>query len=131
MRKLNTLIAPALVAALALGAASPTLAQGYPGRDYPAHDQRDRGNFDRGRVEQVRSQINQLQEAVNRNDYRNRISEREARALRNDVRDLRYQFRDFARDGLSNWEFRKLEARIDNIRFRLRGERQDHNNHRM
>ncbi|MEO7915251.1 MAG: hypothetical protein ABJA20_16775 [Novosphingobium sp.] len=137
MRKLNTFIAPAMFAVMALGAASPSMAQGYPGRDYPG--QHDRGQYDRhndrhndrGRVNQVRAQIDQLQMAVNRNDDRDRISEREARGLRNEVRNLRFQFRDFSRDGLSNWEYRKLEDRIDNIRTRLHGERRDRNDHRM
>ncbi len=136
MRKLNTFIAPAMFAVMALGAASPSLAQGYPGRDYPERGQYDRGQYDRGqndrgRVNQVRAQIDQLQMAVNRNDNRDRISEREARGLRNDVRSLQIQFRSFARDGLSYREYRTLENRIENIRSRLRSERRDRDNHRM
>jgi TolA-binding protein len=141
MRKLNTIIAPAMFAVMALSAATPSLAQGYPGRDYPAHSQNDRGQYDRGhndrgyndrgRVNQVRAQIDQLQMAVNRSDNRDRISEREARGLRNDVRSLQIQFRRFARDGLSNREYRTLENRIENIRARLHLERRDRNDHRM
>lgn len=113
MKKLNKIAAPALLAALVLGAASPAMAQRTPYR-----------------ADQIRAQINELDRRINRNDNRNRISEREARGLRNDVRRLQSDFRAFNRNGLNNAEMRSLNTRIDNIRTRLRIERRDWDNRR-
>ena len=113
MLKLKTIAAPALAAAMLIGAVSPAMAQRTPYR-----------------ADQIRAQINELQRRVDRSDYRNRISEREARGLRNDVRDLQATFRAYNRNGLNNAEMRTLNHRIDNIRARLRIERRDWNNRR-
>ena len=118
MRTITRTLAPALMAALALGIATPSFA-------HPM-----RGDRDSGRTEEVRNQIDDLARTVNRNDNHDRISEREARGLREDVRSLRMQFRAFNRDGLSNWEYRRLEQRIEVIRHRLHGER-DRDGHRF
>jgi len=137
MRKLNPIITPIMVAAMALGAASPVLAHES---DRAYHEQDNRGRTDRGRwddghrtparAEAMRSQIDQLQQAVTRNDWRNRISEREAAGLRRDVWRLREDFRRANRDGLSDREFRGLQGRIDTIRSRLHMERHDDNGYR-
>jgi septal ring factor EnvC (AmiA/AmiB activator) len=108
MRSIKTLILPALAAALALGAVSPAMAWGTPMR-----------------ADTIRQQINELQRDVNRNDNRDRISEREAAGLRRDVAGLQNQFRAFNRDGLSGGEMRILGNRIQNIRSRLHDERRD------
>ena len=118
MTKLIKTFAPAIMAALALAAAVP--AQARPGPDHPTPE----------RTESIRHQIAQLQERVGRNHRRDRISEREAGGLRSDIRRLRNQFQDFNRDGLSNREFRILQNRIDQIRARLRIERNDRDHHR-
>lgn len=113
MRKLNKIAAPALLAALVLGAASPAMAQRTPYR-----------------ADQIRNQISELERRVARSDRRDRISEREAAGLRRDVRDLRYQFQRYNRNGLDRVEMRTLNNRIDNIRMRLRIERRDWDNRR-
>lgn len=110
MPKLTRIIAPALIATMALGAAMP--AQAYT----PA------------RAHAIRGEIVDLQRAVDRLDGRYRISEREAFALRRDVRQLNDQFRFFNRNGLSNAEYRALERRISAVRAKLRHERHDRNN---
>lgn len=115
MRKLNKIAAPALLAALALGAGSPAMAQ--------HRDHQWNGN-------QIRAQINELERRVERNDGRNRISPREAQGLRRDIRALRNQYQAFNRNGLDRGEIRTLNTRIDNIRTRLRIERRDWDNRR-
>jgi len=117
MRKLTKIIAPALIAVAAVGTAGAASAQPYK-HHTPA------------RAEAVRTQIAMLEQRVNRADNRDRISEREANALRRDVRNLRYQFRDYNRNGLDNREFSVLRGRIDQIRTRLRMERFDWNGRR-
>jgi len=113
MRKLSKLLAPALLASLAVGAAVPASAAPTPYRS-----------------DAIRNQIAELQRRVERNDRRDRISEREARGLRQDVYRLRDQFRAYNRNGLSRSEYRILTQRIDNIRMRLHIERRDWDNHR-
>ena len=114
MFKLKSVLIPAAAAALAFGA---TAAQAQMG-------------WAPGRPNMIRNQIEELDRRVDRADSRDRISEREAAGLRRDVRNLRYQFRDFRRDGLTRWEWRTLQRRIDNIRQRLRIERRDWDNRR-
>ena len=118
MIKLNTIAAPALLAALALGAASPAMAQMGPGRT-PL------------RADQIRAQIANLEMRIDRNQWgRGRISPREAAGLRNDIRNLRATFRAYNRNGLDRREMGVLNARIDNIRTRLHIEARDWNNRR-
>jgi septal ring factor EnvC (AmiA/AmiB activator) len=114
MRKLTKFVAPALFAALTLGAVTPALAQHRTPQ----------------RTDQIRAQISELQQRVNRNDRRDRISQRESVALRRDVANLQATFRSYNRNGLNNAELRTLNARIDNIRTRLHIERRDWNNRR-
>lgn len=109
--------AKTLIAAVALAAslaAAPAMAAGTPHR-----------------AEAIRHQIDSLQRDVNRNDNRDRISEREAAALRRDVDSLQGQFRAFNRGGLDNREMVALERRIHTIRGRLQVERHDRDHHRM
>lgn len=120
MKKLNKIAAPALLAALALGAASPAMAQNRHYNDHRTPV----------RADQIRAQINWLQTRIDRRDNRDRISEREARALRNDVRNLQATFRAYNRNGLDRREMATLNGRIDNIRTRLHIESRDWNNRR-
>lgn len=144
MRSLTKIVASALVAATALSAALPAQAQAYPRHDdrYD-HDRHDRdGRYDRydrdSRYDDryyrgargIAAQIEELQRRVERNDGRDRISEREAAALRNAVYRLRQQYRDYARNGLSPRETQVLQARIVDLRQRLRYERRDNDGRR-
>lgn len=119
MRKLTKIIVPALAAIAAVGTAGAASAQPYPyHHNTPA------------RAEAIRSQLSQLEQRVNRNDNRDRISEREAAGLRREVRDIRDQFRAFNRNGLDNREFRTLQVRIDRAKARLHIERNDRDGRR-
>lgn len=123
MRKLTRIFVPALVAASILGGAATANAQPYP-----------QDRFDRhatpARAETIRSQIDDLQRRVERNDRRDNISAREAQGLRRDIWSVREQFRNFNRDGLNDREYQILQHRIDNIRGRLHIERNDNNGRR-
>ena len=119
MHKLTRIIAPAIMATLAVSVAIPAQARPSYGHATP------------GRAEAIRNQIEDLQQRVNRNDRRDRVSAREAAGLRTDVRRLREQFRDYNRNGLSDSEYRRLERRIADIRARLHIERNDRDHHRM
>ncbi|MBC2666184.1 hypothetical protein H7F51_11715 [Novosphingobium flavum] len=122
MRTLTKIIAPALVAITALGSAGVASAQPYQGRDFRQETP--------ARTEAIRSQLNQIEQRVNRNDNRDRISEREAAGLRREVREIRDQFRAFNRNGLDNREFRTLQVRIDRVKARLQVERHDRDGRR-
>lgn len=128
----------ALAAAVAFGAIAP--AQAFPGvavRDY--HDgyhegvYQDRGDWrddNWGQSRAIRQRIDELQRMVNRNDRRERISEREAAGLRRDVAQLRETYRVMNRDGLSVRESRLLTQRINAVRDRLHHERFDRDGRR-
>ena len=142
MRIRTKLIASALVAGATLATALPAQAQYYPqSRDryedrdddryegrYDRDDRYDR--YDRGQANAIRAQIDQLQRRVERVDGRDRISEREAVGLRRAVWNLRQQFRDFNRNGLSQREAQILQSRIQQVRQRLQYERRDNDGRR-
>ena len=99
------------------------------------HDDRNDNRYDRnhqyrGNANAIARQIQQLQYRVERTDMRDRISEREAADLRRAVYNLRLQFRDFNRNGLSQRESQILQQRINQIREHLRYERRDNDGRR-
>ncbi|MET0251131.1 MAG: hypothetical protein ABW203_03035 [Novosphingobium sp.] len=135
MRKLSKAVLAALVTTTALGAALPAQAQPYPqDRRGDRYDNNHDNRYDQRRTpvraDVIRNQIAELQRRVERNDRRDRISEREAAGLRRDVYRLRDQFRDYNRNGLSNREIQVLDQQIDRIRARLHIERNDWDNRR-
>ncbi|MBW8785775.1 MAG: hypothetical protein JF593_14260 [Novosphingobium sp.] len=125
MPKLSKIVAPALLASLALGVAMPAQAQPFSGRDRPHY-----GYVDSGRVEAMRAQIDDLQRRIDGNAWRGRISDREASRLRMQVYRLRDEFRGLSRHGLSRDETRMLQNRIDTLRVRLQFERQNRDHRR-
>jgi len=141
MRKLGKTFVAALVAGSALGVAIPAQAQYYPQQhdgwrdrdDDRRGDRDDDRRWDRdgyGQANAIRQQIEQLRQRIDRIDARDRISEREADGLRRAVRNLREQFRDFNRNGLSQREAMILRDRIQRIRARLQFERRDNDGRR-
>lgn len=143
MRIRTKLIVAALVGGASLAAAVPASAQSYPqSRDrYEDRDDRwddrddrrgdrwdDRNDNrwnDRGQARAIHQQIEQLERRIQRTDGRDRISEREAAMLRRAVYNLRLQFRDYARNGLTQREAHVLQSRIQQLRQRLQYERHD------
>ena len=129
MFKFTKIAAPALIAAMAFGAAVPAQAQYNQGRDNGYnHNNHNNNGYNNGRG--IEREITQLERQVNRGDNRDRISEREAAGLRRDVAQLRWTYRSYARDGLSNREVRTLQDRIQRIRHRLQNERHDRDGRR-
>jgi len=140
------LVAAALLGSTALAAAAPAHAQyssqrddRYQDRDdrrWDDRDDRDDRRYDdrrydsRGRAQALRAQIQQIEYRVQRTDWRDRISEREAYALRRSVSDLRRQYDSFARGGFDRREVQILESRIQQLRQRLNYERRDDGNRR-
>ena len=123
-----------LLAASAVAIATPTLAQDY-GR---GHDRgggygqgHNGGGYNGGwnggglNGDQAR-----LAQRIDRAAYSGRISRREAQNLRSQLDDYqRLEWR-YRRDGLSNWERRDLQARLDRIEYNLRDERRDRDGRR-
>lgn len=116
MRNIRKIIAPAIIASLALGAAVPASAA-------PWHDR------DRGR-DNYRQQISQLDKQVQRAEQRRLISSREAKGLERKVDQLQQLHRTFARDGLNRAERRALDTRIDNVQRQIARETADRNGRR-
>ena len=131
----------ALVAGAALAAAIPAQAQSnsqsrdrYEQRNDRWDDRRD-DRYDkrwdaRGQANALNVQIRQLEQRVQRFDSRDRISEREATALRRQVYNLRQQYRDFSRNGLTQREFQVLQSRIQQVHQRLQFDRRDNDGRR-
>ena len=138
MHKLTKIALTAAAAAGSLAAAVPAQAQYYPQGHYDRDDDRrwdrdDDRRWDRngyGQAHAMRQQIEQLRQRIDRIDARDRISEREADGLRRAVRNLREQFRDYNRNGLSQREAMILRDRIQRIRARLQFERRDNDGRR-
>jgi predicted RNase H-like nuclease (RuvC/YqgF family) len=137
MRTRTKIIVSAVLGSAALTAAVPAQAQGYPqygngsyqqSRDYD-HDRDDhrddRRYDDRGQANAIRTQIEQLERRIQRNDGRDRISDREAASLRRAVYSLRQQYRDYSRNGLTRREVQVLQNRIQQVRQQIGYERRD------
>lgn len=110
MRKL---ILATLAAASMIGAAAPAMAYPTPYR-----------------ADNIRTQIAQLDRAINRNDWHGRISDREATRLRNDLAGLHQRFQRYNNNGLSPSEMRDLDRRIQSLRNRLQVDKIDMDWHR-
>ncbi len=123
-----------LLAASAVAIATPTLAQDY-GRDRD----RDHGGYGQGHNNNgdynggwngggnggLNGEQAQLAQRIDRAAYSGRISRREAASLRYQLQEYqRVEWR-YRRDGLSGWERRDLQNRLDRIRRDLREERRD------
>lgn len=108
-----------LLAASAVAIATPTLAQDY-GRGH------DRGSYGHGHGGGYGGgEYARLAQRIDRAAYNGRISRREAQNLRYQLEEYqRVEWR-YRRDGLSNWERRDLQQRLDRIERNLRDDRRD------
>ena len=123
-----------VMAAAAVGMATPALAQtvslsvssgpGYYGYDR-GHDHRyDRGygyGYDRG----IQQRKLQLEQRVERLAQRGALSRDEYRMFRRLFQHVDGLQRQYARNGLSNWERRELNTRLDRIQYNIRAERRE------
>ena len=117
-----------LLAASAVAIATPTLAQDYGrghgdrgggyGQDHGGYN----GGWNGGGLNGDQARLSQR---IDRAAYSGRISRREAQNLRYQLEEYqRVEWR-YRRDGLSNWERRDLQGRLDRIERNLREERRD------
>jgi len=123
MRKFTKIVAPALIAAMGIGAAASVPAEAAPwnhnaGRPTPARDAN------------IRADINGLNRDIDRAAARRTISPREANGLRRQAVQVQRLYANYARNGLTPSEVRTLQNRVDQIRVALHMERRDWNNHR-
>jgi opacity protein-like surface antigen len=125
----------AAVATAALAAAAPAAAQYYPapqpyGYQQPYYGQGYGYGYGRTNptVRSYQVRIDRLQRAIQRMDSRDRISEREARSLRNEARYVEARVRSFSRNGrLSGYERNDLNVRLARLEQRLAYELRDGN----
>lgn len=78
----------------------------------------------------VWAEITELEADVNRADARDTISEREAAGIRDQIAEIKQQYRRLNANGLTPGEAAALRSRILAQRNRLHNERQDHDHHR-
>jgi hypothetical protein len=117
MKHLNILAAPLVLAAgLALAV--------------PAQARQDNWHMTPQRNTEIRQDINALSNAIDRAAARHTISQREAKGLRQQARDVQRLYVNYARGGLTRTEVRNLQSRVNNVRVALRMERRDWDNRR-
>ena len=120
---MRNFVIAAAIAASATVAAAPAAAQYYPqpsGYGYGHY-----GNW--GHVRQLQARVNQLQHQIRWLDSRNILSEREARYLRGESRDLERRLHRSARNGLSGREAYSVQTRIQRLEYRIQREARDGN----
>ena len=110
MRKF--LISAALVAST-LAAAAPAAAQWDPQPQGNAY-----GYNNYGQVRRLEARVDQIQRQIDQLDRRNILSEREARRLRDEARDLERRIDALARNGLNGRERYDVERRIARLEQR-------------
>jgi hypothetical protein len=112
---MRTLMISLAAAASALAVATPAAAQYVPQpRGYAYGHQ---GNWGQARALQVR--IDNIQRQIERLDRRDVLSEREARRLRQDARQLEYRLRVVRQNGLHPSERYDIERRLARLEQRL------------
>jgi hypothetical protein len=126
MRKLLITVA---AAASALAIATPAAAQYYPApqQGYGYNNGYNGYGNRYGAVRNLQVRIDRLQQRIARFDSRDRISEREARRLREDSRDIEHRLRRSARNGLNPQEYASVDYRIQRLEQRIFRDARDGN----
>jgi hypothetical protein len=126
---MRTVILSLSAAASALVLPSPAAAQYYPAPPPPPYGQAYayHGN-NWGQVRSLQARLNRLQYRIARLDSRDRISEREARRLRQEARDIERRLRAAAYNGLHPREAASIHYRIERLEFRIFRDRHDGRN---
>lgn len=128
MSKFTRIVAPALIAAMGLGAAAaPASAQPYGQQHNGRHDA---GRPTPVRNSNIRADINGLNRDIDRAAANRRISSREAMGLKRDANQVQRLYAQYARNGLTRSETQTLQNRVDRIHVALRAERRDRDNRR-
>ena len=118
MRKLLITVA---AAASALAVAAPASAQYYPAPQGYGY------NHNYGGVRSLQVRIDRLQQRIAQFDSRDRISEREARRLREESRDIERRLRKSARNGLNPQEHASITHRVQRLEQRIFRDARDGN----
>ena len=113
--------------ASALAVATPAAAQYYQPAPYGAPYGNAYGYNNYGQVRSLQVRVNNLQRRIERLDSRDRISEREARRIREDARDLERRLYRVSRNGLAPQEYAQIDYRIRRLEQRLRIDARDGN----
>lgn len=113
MRKIMLSLA---LAGATVAMASPAAAQRYGGGYQPAQE--------------IRRDINQLENRIQRATQRGNLSRREAVGLRRDANQVERLFYRYQRNGLTRGEVQQLRAQINRIEYRLREDRRDRDGRR-
>lgn len=120
----------AAVSVSALAAASPAAAQYYPAPQQPYGNAYGYHNNQQNLVRSFVVRVDQVRYQIDRLDNRDRISEREARSLRNEAYYLRNRVLRSGYNGL-NWRERQdLNVRLARLEQRVRYEARDGDNRR-
>ena len=109
--------------AAAAGLAAPASAQSWQNN---GHNSR----HNQAANSQIWQEIAELDRKIDRADWRNTISEREAAGLHRQVAELKRDYRRFSTNGLDRSEVRQLTQRSERIEQRLRSERHDRDGRR-
>ena len=123
----NVLISVA-VAASALAFAAPASAQYYPAPQGPVNGHSyGYNNNTYGAVRNLQVRIDRLQQRIAHFDSRDRISEKEARRLREESRDIEKRLHRAARYGLNPQEYASVNYRIQRLEQRIYRDANDGN----
>jgi TolA-binding protein len=116
------------VATSALAVAAPASAQYAQPQGYGQQGYGYNNNY--GQVRVLQARINQIQRQIDQLDRRNILSDREAKRLRNESRDLERRLRGVGRNGLNFRERQNIEVRIARLELQVRREASDGNGRR-
>ena len=81
--------------------------------------------YNRGAERQIEQQLERVHDRIDRAADQGRLSRREVFRLQREYDQIDRLFDRYRRNGLSGGEYQDLQRRIDNLRQRLRYERQD------
>ena len=112
-------------AASALAVATPASAQYFPQAQPQGYAYGHQGNWGQARALRVR--IDNIQRQIERLDRRNILSDREARRLRQDARELEHRLRVARQNGLHPAERYQIERRLARLEQRLWRDARDGN----
>ncbi|MEO6582417.1 MAG: hypothetical protein ABIN68_06385 [Sphingomicrobium sp.] len=112
------------VAASAMAVATPASAQYFP---QPQGNAYGYNNNNYGQARRLQARIDQIQRQIERLDRRNMLSNREARRLFDESRDLERRLAKYGRNGINFRERQGIEIRIARLEQRVRIEATDGN----
>jgi hypothetical protein len=118
----------AVLSTLVAGVATPAFAHSNDG--FRGSNRAEAAHFTPGRNADVRRDIWQLDNRIDRAQSHRAISYYEAKGLRRDLRDLKATYTRYADRGLAPAEYSALQRRVANINQRLHAEKWDRDGRR-